>query len=102
MTLTEGPGQASPIADPEPGSTPGRLLSLHRRFELLVAALAIGAVAILAGDAEPAPAQTTDGAAGNPCLIAHDSSSSGSEGLFLQRKIRCRTVSSRLQEGAGR
>ena len=34
------------------------LLSLHRRFELIVAALAIGAVAIMAVEAEPAAAQS--------------------------------------------
>ena len=75
------------------------MLSLHRRFELLVAVLAVGAVAILALEAEPASAQTetrsvTPGleAAPHPCP-------SGSAAALLQRKIRCRTVSSRLQDG---
>ena len=54
--------QTAKITQPElqiPSAEPGgRLLSLHRRFELIVAALAIGAVAIMAVEAEPAAAQS--------------------------------------------
>ena len=99
MILINGSGHESRIADPDRRSTRTTLLSLHRRFELLVAALAVAAVAILAGEAEPAPAQTMHDASNGGCLTARHPLSSGSEAPFLQRKIRCRTVSSRLQDG---
>lgn len=55
--LTDSPPYARQVADPPPGAAQRRLLSLHRRIELLVALLALGIVTVLALDAEPAAAQ---------------------------------------------
>lgn len=95
--LTNNDEHAAGIAEAAP--EPGRgFLSLHRRFELIVAALAIGAVTIAALEAEPAAAQGAILIAG-PALGSwrrRDSSRRGAS--FLQRKIRCSSVSDRLQD----
>lgn len=97
--LTETRSDAPRIADPDRGPRPPALLSLHRRFELLVAVLAVGAVTVLAIEAEPASAQTKSRSVTLDLAAASDLRPSGSEAALLQRKIRCKTVSSRLQEG---
>jgi len=97
--LTNSTPSAPEVADSDPRPT-GGFLALHRRFELIVAALAIGAVAIMAVEAETATAQSAILVAGPTfgCLRRRGPSRHGPS--FLQRKIRCSTVSDRLQDGA--
>lgn len=55
--LTNEPDDARPVADRNSAFKLPAWLALHRRIELFVALLALGAVAVLVLDAEPAAAE---------------------------------------------
>lgn len=56
--LTNDPDHARPVADRNSPFKLKAVLALHRRIELFVALLALGVVAALVLDAEPAAAET--------------------------------------------